>query len=291
MSFRFNFPNPDEDDNKTESQDVRSDAGLHEGSSECNTEENEELLSTEIKIGMNHQLNYEIQTVSYDIGNGLKIQSLDRKLIEDKVKKEFEDKNCDSILHESILSGNDLIPDKYEGGLQIWECGIDLAKFISTKDFTSKTVAELGCGGGLPALCALKKGAKYVLFQDFNAEVLANLTIPNILINCEEQKERCAFFSGDWKTVCSTLQKSKTVTQKYDVILTAETIYCTKNYLKLLDSFDILLKENGEIYVAAKTYYFGVGGGTRQFENRILEDKRFVSCVCWLQSEELSGYG
>ena len=32
-----------------------------------------------------------------------------------------------------------------------------------TKDF----LFQLGCGGGLPGLCAVKNGAKYVLFQDF----------------------------------------------------------------------------------------------------------------------------
>lgn len=286
MPFQFNFPNPEEDDDEKRSQGAGMDSISQK---ECHTTVTEEkAISTEVKIELNHQLNCEIQTVSYDIGKDLKVISLDTKLVEDKLKKEVKGEKTNSALHEALLSDNDLIPDKYEGGLKIWECAVDLAKFISTKSFTSKTIAELGCGGGLPGLCALNNGAKYVLFQDFNAEVLTNLTIPNVLLNCEENKEQCAFFSGDWKNLPSALQKSETVAQKYDVILTAETIYNTKNYSKLLDILDFLLEDNGDIFVAAKTYYFGVGGGTRQFESQILEDNRFTSSICWTQSHGIS---
>jgi ribosomal protein L11 methylase PrmA len=40
---------------------------------------------------------------------------------------------------------------------------------------------DLGCGHGLLGILALLKGAKCVLFQDFNLEVLTEVTIPNIL--------------------------------------------------------------------------------------------------------------
>ena len=35
---------------------------------------------------------------------------------------------------------------------------------------------------------------------------------------------------------------------------------------KLLAAFDYCLKDDGEVLLAAKVHYFGVGGGLRQFE-------------------------
>jgi len=63
--------------------------------------------------------------------------------------------------------------------------------------------------------------------------------------------------------------------QKYDVILTAETIYSVDSYHKLHDVMKALLKASGCVYLAAKTYYFGVGGGTREFQQLVAEQKVF----------------
>lgn len=42
------------------------------------------------------------------------------------------------------------------------------------------------------------------------------------------------------------------------------------------------MKENWFLrYIAAKTYYFGVGGGTRQFEKVVKEDGTFDVEVVW----------
>ena len=83
----------------------------------------------------------------------------------------------------------------------------------------------------------------------------------------------------------------------YDFVLTAETIYSPDSQSKLLglikqaggqyrrldgawrqqqrprSPFPQVLKPGtGVAYVAAKTYYFGVGGGTRQFEQLLDSD-------------------
>ncbi|PQQ20080.1 hypothetical protein Pyn_32632 [Prunus yedoensis var. nudiflora] len=39
---------------------------------------------------------------------------------------------------------------------------------------------QLGCGHGLPGIFACLEGAAAIHFQDFNAEVLQCLTIPNV---------------------------------------------------------------------------------------------------------------
>jgi ribosomal protein L11 methylase PrmA len=61
-------------------------------------------------------------------------------------------------------------------------------------------VIDLGCGHGLLGILALLKGAKLVIFQDFNESVIKNVTIPNINVNTSglPLKEKCRFLTGDW---------------------------------------------------------------------------------------------
>ena len=47
---------------------------------------------------------------------------------------------------------------------------------MNKDQFTGKRVMEIGCGQGLPGVMALKAGAKHVIFQDYNDEVLTNAT-------------------------------------------------------------------------------------------------------------------
>uniref|UniRef100_A0A0K0CYG8 Methyltransf_11 domain-containing protein n=1 Tax=Angiostrongylus cantonensis TaxID=6313 RepID=A0A0K0CYG8_ANGCA len=51
----------------------------------------------------------------------------------------------------------------------------------------------------------------------------------------------------------------------YDVVVTSETIYNTDDYENLHDAFDYALSPNGVIWVAAKVFYFGVGGNVPTF--------------------------
>lgn len=85
----------------------------------------------------------------------------------------------------------------------------------------------------------------------------------------------CRFYSGDWASFNEKLES-----HVYDIILTAETIYNVSNYDKLITLFKQRISDNGAIYVAAKTCYFGVGGGVRQFETAVT-DAGLVSEVVW----------
>lgn len=103
------------------------------------------------------------------------------------------------------------------------------------------------------------------------------------MLNIEEEEkreteiQRCKFYSGDWDSFNKKLPSSVT----YDVILTSETIYNECNYNKLISLFLDRLSKDGVAYVAAKTYYFGVGGGTRQFEQAIQKHGKLISEVSW----------
>mmetsp|Transcript_17639 Transcript_17639/g.37055 ORF Transcript_17639/g.37055 Transcript_17639/m.37055 type:complete len:360 (-) Transcript_17639:564-1643(-) len=123
--------------------------------------------------------------------------------------------------HKMANSKRDLIKGVYEGGLKVWECSVDLCRFLakiidednpsidgidlgSVKDAVMKAVSsggstlELGCGHGLPSCfilrenirltepeksCKNKERNSIVVFIDFNDYVLHHAAIPNAQIN------------------------------------------------------------------------------------------------------------
>ncbi|XP_037824668.1 histidine protein methyltransferase 1 homolog isoform X2 [Lucilia sericata] len=212
-----------------------------------------------------------------------------------------DNENTDLDIKKAEEQHSDLIPGVYEGGAKIWECTNDLLQYLAQnfkedKWQTSK-VLDLGCGSGLLGIYAFLKGAK-VTFQDYNKDVLEKITIPNVLLNTattnekedgdqevlydvKKIEENVKFYSGDWSKWSQMCEKE----DKYDIILTSETIYNPQNQQKLLNCLHDQLKPNGVVLVAAKIYYFGVGGGLRQFEELIEKDKRFVSKTVWLSTE------
>ncbi|XP_011156662.1 histidine protein methyltransferase 1 homolog isoform X2 [Solenopsis invicta] len=198
----------------------------------------------------------------------------------DKITQDLTDQNC-KIIVEAESKHSDLIPAKYEGGLKIWECTFDLGKYILEKEIElkDKLIMDLGCGAGLIGLLSLRKNA-IVHFQDYNAEVLKFATIPNVTSNFDDRTiitTRCEFYAGDWASLATLLDESK----KYDYIFTSETIYNPDNHKKLYEIFKTKLKADGAVFVAGKTYYFGVGGGMRQFENIVLKDGYFDVESVW----------
>ena len=163
----------------------------------------------------------------------------------------------------------DLVPGIYEGGRKLWECSLDLGKFMTQSQETlshlkGARVLELGCGHGLLGICALLLGAASVDFQDYNKDVLYNITSTNVASNLQATDRRSVrYFCGDWKALVPVLASGA----KYNIILSAETIYSPENQAKLCAAIEsCLCPKNGFALLGAKSYYFGVGGGTRQFE-------------------------
>ncbi|CAD7000070.1 histidine protein methyltransferase 1 homolog [Ceratitis capitata] len=221
---------------------------------------------------------------------------------------------CNSAENKDITKAeqthSDLLPAVYEGGAKIWECTDDLLQYLA-KNFDSqswydKRILDLGCGAGLLGIYVYRYGA-VVHFQDYNKDVLTQITIPNVLLNVENStkttsctesasteaeevetlnigalKDKVQFYAGDW---CEYTKLAAKDAYKFDYILTSETIYNPKNQQKLLDTFYSKLSTNGVVLVAAKTYYFGVGGGMRQFEQLINIDKRFQYKVLWTSTD------
>uniref|UniRef100_A0A8C6SWD1 protein-histidine N-methyltransferase n=1 Tax=Neogobius melanostomus TaxID=47308 RepID=A0A8C6SWD1_9GOBI len=99
---------------------------------------------------------------------------------------EREDK--EKILSRTLQQKSDLISGVYEGGLKVWECTYDLLKLIEkdTETFGNKRILDLGCGAGLLGILALKRGARGVHFQDYNSTVIEQLTVPTVILNCQD---------------------------------------------------------------------------------------------------------
>ncbi|EFN78549.1 UPF0558 protein C1orf156-like protein [Harpegnathos saltator] len=187
---------------------------------------------------------------------------------------------------EAELRHSDLIPAKYEGGLKIWESSFDLGQYMLKEkiELKDKLVLDLGCGAGLIGIIALLQNST-VHFQDYNAEVLRSLTIPNVLSNFDNHMSilsRCEFYAGDWKSFATLFDDDES--KRYDYIFTSETIYNPDNYKKLYEIFKKRLKIDGVIFVAGKIYYFGVGGGMRQFESFVQNEGHFDVKTIWKTS-------
>ncbi|XP_066942892.1 histidine protein methyltransferase 1 homolog isoform X1 [Macrobrachium rosenbergii] len=183
-----------------------------------------------------------------------------------------------------VTDNTDLVPAVYEGGLKIWECTWDLLEYMesSCNDLKGCRVLELGCGAGLPAIYAMLHGA-HITLQDYNEEVINYVAIPNVLLNStdisvledgnpetfgetiQDVTSKSCYYSGDWGELDKLFASKTEIDHKFDFILTSETIYNQECHEKLLTLMTNNLKQNGKILLAAKTYYFGVGGGILQF--------------------------
>ncbi|KAF9146972.1 Histidine protein methyltransferase 1 [Linnemannia schmuckeri] len=82
------------------------------------------------------------------------------------------------------------------------------------------------------------------------------------------------FFLGDWSGLVDLLG-FKSNEDKYDLILTSETIYAEESHQKLYATIKNSLKRGGKALVAAKTFYFGVGGDILSFRRLIEQDGVF----------------
>ena len=137
--------------------------------------------------------------------------------------------------------------------------------------------------------------------QDYNREVLTALTIPSVTANVQrvtalQHRPATRFLAGPWALLPAWLE-SAGLRHSFDVVLTAETIYNTDSSVQLYDclvqvsacrrqpgnvSMHALqccsvstqaLKPDGIALVAAKTYYFGLGGGSLAFK-RLMQQQQ-----------------
>jgi len=264
MVFSFNFGSTTPDEEQQKKQEFLGD----ERPSDISWKKAEEIFLDNSHLCALAKLpSYE----QFELGGGASINFVNSSIVCTLLK----DAGYKGDLSPALgTEDSDLVPATYEGGLKVWECSEDLARFLHTcpLEMEGLKVLDLGCGAALPGLYCFAKGAE-VWFNDYNEEVLKHITMPNTLLNVPKNPAKTRFFAGDWESfeeiVSPEMSREE---EKFDLILTSETIYNTKNQHKLISIFKNFLKKNGQVLVAAKTMYFGVGGGLRQFERMLSEN-------------------
>ncbi|TDH72400.1 hypothetical protein CCR75_006911 [Bremia lactucae] len=196
----------------------------------------------------------------------------------------------------SILTTSDVRKGVYEGGFKLWECALDLVRFLE-KQLRQKaikiplTVLELGCGHGLPGIYALQRGAERVVFSDYNKEVLELTTCPNVFKNAQEIYSKAAFYAGSWSSMSQYMDHVEHQTEEqmqFDLILTAETIYTEAVAVELYQTIKKHMRptRDARALVAAKKYYFGTNGSVQHFVSLVKADGVLQAETVW---EERNG--
>lgn len=280
MSFKFNFYAEEDtkDADMTENLNISELSVSEKENSSCsvNAANSAELASAEHLV-TNTQLADNAEWLSVTL-------SLESDTA-DKVEHDlYYLKNATFGGIASLISTTDLIPNVYEGGFQVWECTIDLLHYLTLYSVSRDTrVLDLGCGAGLLGILACKLGQEVTChFQDFNADVIKNFTIPNYVKNCttlSSVSSQCKFLSGDWSAVSSRFTQ-------YELILSSETIYNVTSQAKILSILTQCLSTEGVALIASKRHYFGVGGGVLDFIQLVEgSDSGLVSKVVWSSSQ------
>ncbi|PWA92328.1 hypothetical protein CTI12_AA081030 [Artemisia annua] len=134
----------------------------------------------------------------------------------------------------SDIIGSEMISSKADASLKSMDSSLDLVNILKHEirdaqlSFRGKRVLELGCGYGVPGIFACLKGASTVHFQDLNAENIRCTTIPNVLANLEQARDRQSrqpespltpsryiispavhFYAGEWEELAGVLSVVK----------------------------------------------------------------------------------
>jgi hypothetical protein len=119
--------------------------------------------------------------------------------------------------------------------------------------------------------------------QDFNKQVLTAATMPNVALNCTKYDISLTdgqplFVAGDFLSTCKYLAMQPSFVP-FDLVLTSESIYNMQSAKQLLQGCGECMRENGCLLLAAKSHYFGVGGGLAAFKRLAEVDGQFVCSV------------
>ncbi|KAH8378062.1 hypothetical protein KR093_008950 [Drosophila rubida] len=295
--FKFNFDVNEQDSSDSAESPFKKVKTDKDDKTDLNSEEKIDWYKAEEVTPNKELLNcmdvYELNAKELIVGK-IELRHLVAGFLLEDIKTN-NDTNSEDI-KRSEETHSDLIAGVYEGGAKIWECTDDLLLYLANTydaaNWKNKQVLDMGCGSGLLGIYALKNEAT-VDFQDYNKDVLEKITIPNVLLNCEEGLEddvkmdflqsKTKFYSGDWAHFTELTENLK----QYDMILTSETIYNIENQGKLLDTLSKRLKPDGNVLIAAKSHYFGVGGGLEQFVEVVKAGKIFHSMEVWQADKNL----
>ncbi|KAI7727997.1 hypothetical protein M8C21_006064 [Ambrosia artemisiifolia] len=157
----------------------------------------------------------------------------------------------------SDIIDSELIPSKPDASLKSWDSSVDLVNVLKheIKDgqlsFRGKRVLQLSCSYGVPGIFACLKGASTVHFQDLNAETVRCTTIPNVMANLEQARERQSqqpetpltpsrqiispmvhFYAGEWEELSGVLS-----TVKKNILEASQTMNLSFSEDEFMDTY------------------------------------------------------
>ncbi|TFL02554.1 putative methyltransferase-domain-containing protein, partial [Pterulicium gracile] len=137
-------------------------------------------------------------------------------------------------------------------GHYLWNAAISIASFLDRYPtlYESKTVLELGAGGALPSLVAVKNHAEKVLVTDYPDDPLIDNIERNVRSNIEkEDMHRVAALGYIWGTpvqklldVLGTAEESQE--RGYDLIILSDLIFNHSQHAALLTTCEKTLKND-----------------------------------------------
>jgi predicted nicotinamide N-methyase len=164
--------------------------------------------------------------------------------------------NLDELFEALVNKGSDhpdVVDERIPYWADLWASAIGLSRYlIDNQEFVSgKTVLEIGCGLGLPAIVAGKIGAAMTTVTDYLQEPLDFSKL-----NWEQNLplENVEFSILDWRNIPNELKK-RTPQYKADILLAADVAYEKRAFEPLLDAFKHLVNPEGRILIAEPNRY------------------------------------
>lgn len=122
----------------------------------------------------------------------------------------------------------------------VWPAGISLARYLLNNPdiIRGKSILDIGCGSGIPAIAAKKAGASYVVANDIDPVALH--------ITALHTKANDVILATDDRNL---LDKS-IVIESYDVILAADMFYQRSDSKHMLDFLNNWRKRGSTVIIA-----------------------------------------
>lgn len=147
-------------------------------------------------------------------------------------------------------------------GNHIWNGGRWLADHFDRhpeETVRGRRVIELGAGGGLPSLVALREGAAQVILTDYpDSELIDNLRV-NLDQNIPDWPSRAAAALGFcWGSSLEEIRKHAVAgggDGQFDVVIMCDLVFNHSQHSRLLDSCHRLLKDEGGVAWCVFTHY------------------------------------
>jgi predicted nicotinamide N-methyase len=144
-------------------------------------------------------------------------------------------RDSEALLDEAAFEHEEFLPYWAE----LWPSGVALARAIGGHALGARTVVELGCGLGLPAIAAALAGGR-VLATDWSADAVAMAAG-----NAERNGTRLETL------VCSWMDPGPLEARgPFDVVLASDVLYEARDVDPLLTALPRLLGARGEAWIA-----------------------------------------